>query len=132
MQQFHPDIPRYPKCPPDGAEVPSGKIWRGVKQLPLSEEHFKSHAELELPNCDREDCTHWGLSVWVSEDAVHHARQLHKYMRRWHIAAGKIDAKDGVIMRTSSQSQPDHYTFWKFYKHSVLPKFEIVMNPVKA
>jgi hypothetical protein len=131
MPDFHPDRPKSPKCPPDIARTPNEMVWRGVRELPLSEEHFKSHVELNLPNCDKADCTHWGLSVWVSEEAVEHARKLHRFIRRWYIAAGKIDKSDGKIMLTPSEAQPDHHTFWKFHDHPVAAKFAIVMEPAR-
>ena len=130
MPEFHPDRPKNPKCPPDEAQPANGMVWRGVPIPPLSEEHFKSHVEANLPNCNPENCTHWGLSIWVSEDHVHHARKIHKYMRRWHIASGTIGAEDGVIMPTPSTPQPFHHTWWKYHEHLVADKFAIVMQPV--
>jgi hypothetical protein len=129
MPDFHPDRPKNPKCPPNEAQFASGRVWRGVRELPLSEDHFKSHAELKLHNSNPEDCEHWGLSVWVSEDAVFHARKLFKFMRRWYIAVGVVDANDGKILPTPNAQQPDHHTFWKFHKHEVAGKFRIVMEP---
>lgn len=129
MPDFHPECPKNPKCPPDESQFANGVIWRGVKTPPLTEDHFKSHAELELPNCDKGNCTHWGLSVWVNEDDVQHARRLHRFIRRWHIVAGTVDANDGKIMPTPSINQPGHHTFWKFHDHAIAAKFQIVMQP---
>jgi hypothetical protein len=91
MAEFHPDCQKCPDCPPKEANPINGSIWRGVKELPLGENDFLSYAELELPNSDKQNCDHWGLSVWISEADVHHARGLHRYMRRWHVASGKVD-----------------------------------------
>jgi hypothetical protein len=132
MPDFHPDRPKSPICPPSDAKFYKGTIWRGVKNPPISEEDFKSHAERNAPNCDRGNCEHWGLSIWISEEAVKHARELHPKMigQRWHIAAGDVNASDGKIMATPSDGQPDHHTFWKYHGHSILSKFKIVMPPL--
>jgi hypothetical protein len=127
---FHPERPKNPECPPKDAEFVHGVVWRGVKQDPPVEKDFLSHAEQNLPNCDKQNCEHWGLSVWVSEAAVDHARGLHDYVRRWHIASGKLEPTDGKIMPTPRYEGDTHHTFWKFHGHSVLAKFSIVMPPL--
>lgn len=130
MPDFHPERPNHQECPPKEAKFADGTVWRGVRELPLGEKDFLSHAELNMPNCDKKNCEHWGLSVWVSEDDVNYARRLHHHVRRWHIAAGKLERGDGKITPTPSNKGANHHTFWKFYNHSVLAKFKIVMPPV--
>jgi hypothetical protein len=129
MPNFHPDFPQTPQCPPAEATAASGMVWRAVFKMPLCDEAFKSYAELGKPNCDRADCNAWGLSVWTSEAAVLHARKLMRHFRKRHIAAGTLDQNDGVLLPTPSSQQPDHHTFWKFHGHSVLAKFQVVMEP---
>lgn len=130
---FHPDIPKDPVCPPADAKPSKVLLYRGVREMPLDEnKDFTSHAELKRRNCNPKDCTHWGLSVWLTAEAVNHAREAIPFLKNWHIAAGTVDADDGVLMATPSEAQPDHYTFWKYKDRKIVDKFKIVMPPVPA
>jgi len=99
--------------------------------MPLDEkEHFTSHAELKRKNCNPKDCTHWGLSVWMTTEAVEHARKIMPWLSAWCIASGTLDVDDGVLMPTPNDGQPDHHTFWKYFGREIAGKFKIVMKPV--
>lgn len=124
---YHPKIPA--SCPPSTSTPASGPVYRGIRKSPISEQDFLSAAELEQHNSDAANCEHWGLSVWTDEAAVRHARELHGYMRRWHIALGTVANGDGMMLPTPNGGNPGHTTFWKVHGLKIAAKFTIVMAP---
>lgn len=128
---FNPDISQHcsDQCPPAAAELVVGPVYRGVRVLPVTEEDFKSDAELRRNGKDPADCLNWGLSVWRTEQAVVHARNTYRALRRWHIAKGELTGSEGMIMATPTNSQPQHHTLWKAAGINYLPLFAVVMNP---
>jgi hypothetical protein len=130
MADFNPAIKKAcgESCPPKDAKAVTLKIFRGIRSPPLTADDFLSHAELGLP-CDPANCEHWGLSVWLTERAVHHARGTYRPIRRWHIAAGTITPQDGVLMATPTTPQPEHHTFWKVFGKDISGSFTIVIVP---
>lgn len=91
--------------------------------MPLSERDFLSHAELGMPSADQENCTHWGLSVWRSSEAVTHARSIIPFMKKWSVARGQLHPEDGVMAPTPSEKQPEHFTFWKANSVQIAARF---------
>jgi hypothetical protein len=134
MHKYHPDMePLFgDTCPPQAAQPVDREVFRGVKSPVISANDFVSHAEGRLPNHDRTNCEHWGLSVWTSDAAVEHARKTFRVMRRWYIAKGKVTGADGVLLATPSGAQPEHHTFWKLFNHDIHDAFEVVLNPANS
>jgi hypothetical protein len=116
-------------CPPHAAQPVKGKVYRGIRQAPMGPNDFLSHVELGLAGARPEVCEHWGLSVWVSEAAVKHAREVYRPLRRWHVASANLTPADGVILATPSATQPDHHTFWRPLNRDLTTAFTIVLAP---
>lgn len=119
-------------CPPSAAGAVSGRVFRGIPTPPISHKDFKSHNELGARGADPKVCMKWGLSVWRSQEAVENARQLHNYMRQWHIAAGELNPADGVIAPTPNPKNPDHHTLWLEERVVCVDRFEIVLEPLET
>jgi hypothetical protein len=124
---FHDELPR--DCPPADAKATTQTIYRGVRRPPLSAADFVSVAEERGVRGDKSNCQCWGLSVWISREAAEHGRKVLPFMRKWHVASGEIEPADGLLLKTPSNSQPDHFTFWKCVGASLERKFEIVLYP---
>lgn len=124
---FNPDFPDT--CPPNDAQPANSTVYRQVNELPICEDHFLSHVELQKGRFDPTNCEHWGCSVWVDKEGVDHARSLIPHFRQTYILAGQVDHNDGVIKHTPKQKQERHHTFWKFFGHSVCAKFQVALNP---
>lgn len=131
MHKFNRNIPE--NCPPSVAKPVERLIYRGIKSPPISSNDFLSHRELG-EKCSAKgrygECDCWSLSVWVSEEAVNHARGISGRIKQWYIAAGKVSKTDGVLMATPSNSQPEHHSFFCDINSDLAPKFALVMNPV--
>lgn len=119
-------------CPPHEARAVNQKIYRGIRVPPIRENDFSSHAEMNAPSANLQDCTHWGLSVWVNEKAVYHARKTYRSLRKWHIAEGTVSEADGVLLATPSDKQPEHFTYWKAFGREISNLFKVVMAPSNA
>jgi hypothetical protein len=130
MPEYHPSIPKG--CPPDGAVCIEKTLYRGIKDLPLGEAAFLSHAEDPEATCDHSQCTSWGLSVWVTIADVRHAQSILGYTRYWAIAAGLVTPKDGALKKTPNAKQPNHHTFWKDCKVKLAGRFKIIQMPLKV
>jgi len=100
--------------------------------MPFSHDAFLSEAERGTPNADVALSISWGLSVWRSRDAVDHARSLFRHMRKWHVAMGEPGPTRGVILDTSSNRNPNHYTWWKPVAYDPTPEFQILLEPVST
>ena len=129
--QFNPDIAAScsDTCPPSEAAPVHQTVFRGIREPPVTANDFLSHAELEADGADPSSCEHWGLSVWVSEAAVAHARDVYRPLRKWHVASAELTPADGVILATPSAKQPDHHTLWKPLGRDLSTAFTIVMLP---
>jgi hypothetical protein len=126
--KYHPDIPVA--CPPKEATPTNGVVYRASKKASLEASDFASHAERKLRGYDPKVCQCWGLSVWVSEEAVETARKLFPVFRyKRFILSGALGVSDGVIMQTPSESQPEHHTFWKAIDRDVSAQFTVYLNP---
>src|ERR1700677_3297072 len=130
--EYHPDIPKLcaGQCPPAEAKPADRVVFRGIKKLPLGDKDFLSHVENKTNGYDASDCEHWGLSVWLTEEAAEHGRRLIRHMRKWHLAKGNIAESEGVFLNTPSNNQEEHYTFWKCLDASVTNKFAIALYPL--
>jgi hypothetical protein len=131
--EFNPDIPKAcgPTCPPSEAQPVNQKIYRGIRTPPVKPDDFLSHVELQLDS-DASNCEHWGLSVWVTRDAVDHAIKTFRPLRKWHIAEGVVNATDGVLLATPTGRQPQHHTFWKVFGKDLTGNFTIILAPANA
>jgi hypothetical protein len=115
-------------CPPSAAEAVTLKIYRGIRDGSITAQEFLSHVERELPS-DPTNCEHWGLSVWISEPAVEHARRTYRSVRRMQIAVGEVTPDDGVLLATPTKQQPEHHTFWKVFGKDFSHKFQVAWEP---
>lgn len=124
---FNPDISKHCSdvCPPVEAKPVKCELFRGIPELPMTEEHFMAHPEVGKP-CNPKKCTHWGLSVWTHEDDALHALELFPSMENWRIARGTVSHNDGVLLGTPNKRQPEHHTFWKSFGLSIVGKFSLV------
>lgn len=130
MPEYNPNFP--PSCPPKEAKPADGDVLRGIRPpLPITEKHFLSAVELNQSKCDAENCIHWGLSVWISQDDAQHARKIFPYMKKWYIAQGSVFPNDGVMLATPANKQPNHYTLWKAVDTQLHRRFRVVVCPVK-
>ena len=119
-------------CPPKEAQPANLTIYRGVRTPPVGPDDFLSHVEAQVDGNNPNDCEHWGLSVWVSMEAVEHARRTYRGIRRWYVAQGDVTEEDGVLLVTPSSRQPEHHTFWKVFGKDISGAFQIVLNPANA
>lgn len=124
------DPERPDACPPLDAEAPDGVIYRAVQSDPISADDFLSWVRAEKPSARRNDCRHWGLSVWTSLEAVIHARDISDSIAAQCIAAATLGRVDGVIKATPTKNQPEHHTLWCNVNVDVKGKFAIIMHPV--
>jgi hypothetical protein len=118
------------QCPPAEAAPADRVVFRGIKKLPLADKDFKSYVENKTKGYDVSNCAHWGLSVWLTEEAAEHGRRLMNHMRKWHVARGNISTEDGVFLNTPRNDQEEHYTFWKCFNVPMTNKFTIVLYPI--
>lgn len=119
-------------CPPVDAVPVQGDVYRGCRTADLSDQDFLSFGELRSARHDPSLCAVWGLSVWVSQEAVEFARANMPYVRKWHIHRGNLSPEHGVIIATPSAQQPEHHTFWKDRNQSVAALFELYLEPEAA
>lgn len=124
--QFDPD--RVRDCPPTDALQADATIYRHVKKFPASEDDFASDVKAKKKNADPAKCNHWGCSVWTDEKAVYHALELFDFLGKKFIVVGEITSADGAIKNTGSNSQPEHYTFWKACGRQIAANFSIFMQ----
>lgn len=128
MPTYHPDRPKG--CPCQGATSHTGKMYRGVRRSTIAPIDFLSHGERPRAKCDRTKCKPWGLSVWVDIEDVHFARNASTFLRDQYIAEGDVTPVDGCILKTPSNEQENHYTFWKDINVDFVPRFRVILNPV--
>lgn len=128
--ELHDGLPEA--CPSEMAKPVAGPLYRGIKnikKMPLSESTFFSHRKLNI-KCDEPECECWGLSVWLTRDAVTHALNTFDFMKKkWHIAYGELNNEDGLILHTPSEAQPEHHTFWRDTRREFAARFHIVIYP---
>ena len=126
---FHPDSPD--DCPPNDAVPANREVFRKIDDLPIRADHFLSHNEVGNV-ADLASCLHWGCSVWVSEEDVHHARKIIPPFRRKHIIRGDVTPEDGRIKHTPGTKQPNHHTFWKVFGRDISGSFQVFLEPEVA
>ena len=81
---------------------------------------------------DPNDCRGWGLSVWLEEADVRHAREIVPFFRTCSIVRFDVDVSDGVLMPTPSKDQPNHHTYWKRVDAQLSAEdFSLVIGPEK-
>lgn len=129
MKTFKQGTP--PGCPADNTPDASGTIFRACDTNPPSEEDLTSHAHSTLArkrrNVDPAKCTHWGLSVWITEQDVQHARELHDWIQRKTICKLAVTPSDGKLAQTGASS---HHTFWPYEGVDLASRFEIFLSNV--
>jgi hypothetical protein len=131
--QFNPEmVEKCPNCPPAAAIAINQELYRGIKRPPIDDVDFMSWVENPDIAGDPQNCQHWGLSVWKARIDAEHARRVHNYMRKWHIASGFVDERDGVFMETPRDECPEHCTFWVKHNMNIKSKFKIAMYPLNG
>jgi hypothetical protein len=127
--KLHSGLPKG--CPPQEAAPVDGDIFIGVRQLPLSDQNFRSQNENGHKDADPNTCQRWGLSCWRSLDAAKSAQKLFWFMKNWHIACGRVDSNDGFILATPNPKNPKHHTWWINQDENFSTRFSIVSAPVE-
>lgn len=125
--EFNGGMPKH--CPPVEVAPFAGEILRAVPTEPILENHFLSHAEMGK-KCDIQECESWGLSVWLSKEAAVHARAAFKnlFSKRF-IVKISVNEHDGRLLKTPSNAQPEHHTFWKSSAAQFASRAEVIMKP---
>jgi len=124
---FGPHLPG--DCPPTDAIPVTGAVFLGVPGLPITESHFRSYKEKGKKVRKGKECEGCSISVWTSEEAVEHAREVFSHMKDWYIARAELDRADGVILKTPSTNQPLHCSFWRDVRAQLETKFSIWASP---
>lgn len=130
MSDYNDNIPNH--CLPLSGLGGDHTIYRAVGKTPdVTSENCKSHAELGK-RCNLNCCNAWGLSVWLSENDVNHARGLFKFLARQYVVRGMIKENQGCLKHTPSNPQPNHYTFWKKTSETILLNSQVTHSPAKG
>jgi hypothetical protein len=113
-------------CPGDAAKEFTGTIFRACATNPPTDEDFTSHAHStkawKRKKANPTDCSHWGLSVWVSAEDVRHACTLFSWLRCKVIFRGQIRPVDGRLAQTGTIP---HHTFWPYDKIDLISRFQL-------
>jgi hypothetical protein len=92
----------------------TGTIYRRVSKPPhpITTADFYSSKE---KNDDAQDrvCQRWGTSVWINIAHLQHDMEVIPYLRTYRFVAVDILPHHGVILKTHSNSLPEHRTFWR-------------------
>jgi hypothetical protein len=124
--------PLPPCCPPAEAVEVNAKLLRACDSDPPTDEDFTSHVESALPRkkkrANPEKCNHWGLSVWISEEAAAHAQSLFEWLKRKYLFSGELTPEDGKLAQTG---KPDHHTFWPYSGVDLIGRFRLVRPPFR-
>ena len=118
-------------CPPNDAELAPVVIFRALEQEKISDGDVVSWVMGNHPSAKRDNCRHWGLSCWMSVEAVQHARKTYPSLKDKVIAMGNMLAGDGKVKSTPSKPQPLHCTFWYNTLVDLKPRFSDFMGPEK-
>jgi hypothetical protein len=104
-----------PNCPPGGAALADGIVYRFVAKDPVDPEDFLSHHELGLA-LQSNPCRRCSLSVYKSlEVARARLRDLRKRNPKRaerSIARGTLTPADGRMMQAGND--PEHHEWWAF------------------
>lgn len=123
--QFHPDIIKA--CPPADAVPASGFLYRKVDALPATKNDFISDVERRGGDPSRCDC--WGCSIWTTAAAADEALELFPYWKKKYIVRVDLQHSDGVIKKTPTNRQDDHFTFWRDFRVDISPRQKIHYRP---
>lgn len=121
--EFHPNLPA--DCPLPGAQPHVGIMYRALKAAEPTEWDFTSDAERAREGYSVEDCLNWGLSVWVSEGGVEHARRIIKGFHKKCVVRVVVGVADGLLLATPTDNQPEHHTYWKGANCQLCAKAEV-------
>ena len=128
MQGYTFAVQGLDNCPPADAEPVSCIIYRGVRNIPPQENDFLSHKEAGI-KCRGPECQCWGSSVWLTREAVEHARMASPWVRQnLHIVEFQSEDSDGVIMATPNKQQPQHHTYWRNTTKTFSSRCNLVLN----
>jgi hypothetical protein len=128
--QFHAGLPDA--CPLPNAEAVTKRVYRAIRKDAPVPYDFESEAERQKYANGSGPCFHWGLSTWVSMEAVTHARAIVKGFNKKCIVGFDATPTDGVIAHTPSPSQPDHHTFWKVVNVDLCPRCTVEVKGEKS
>jgi hypothetical protein len=126
---YHPDIPKG--CPPESADSPRTIVYSAVHSFPVAEKELLSDAEKNRRGTDKAKCVNWGLSVWISEDAVAFAREILSFTRERYIVELNLIGTEGKIQHTPTNAQPEHYTFWRHHGLALAAQCQIYLPPLQ-
>lgn len=125
--KFDDGIPEF--CPPVESEDTIGDFYRAIEELPISRDDFLSYVSAGKASAKKNNCQHWGLSVWVSLEDALHARNINAHMKNMYISRGTLATNDGKFLATPSKKQPQHHTLWYDIEVELFKKFTIVCDP---
>ena len=118
-------------CPPVEAVPTDLEVWRTVNSLPPKATDFLSDIETNKKCRDKANCLHWGCSIWPSEEAAIHARDLFGWVRAKFVVKVRLVPTDGQILSTPTRDQPEHSTFWKDTRVDLSTKSSVAFSPEK-
>lgn len=118
-------------CPGDAADERPAALFRACIDHPPSVEDYTPHNESTLPakmrRADPENCIGWGLSVWVNEDELLHARQhVMPWMMRRYIFRSDVNVAEG---RLSDRGASGHHTYWAYQQTDVRARAVLFLEP---
>lgn len=125
---YHPDSPS--DCPTSLATSPKGPVYRAVRKFPVEANDLLSDAERNRKGTDKANCINWGLSVWLTPEAVQYARDILPFTRERYIVDLVPTAADGRIQHTPTGNQPEHHTFWRFAGRDLTSQCQMLLAPV--
>ena len=112
-------------CPEPLAEAKHKWVYRAIRSVAPTPFDFESEAERRKYKDGSGNCVAWGLSAWVSLDAVVQARKIVPGFDRKCIVGFDATPADGVIAGTPTLTQPEHHTFWKAVDVDLCPRCTI-------
>lgn len=121
--KFHGGLPD--DCPLPTAGAVNKRVYRAILRKSPTPYDFESEAERRKYPDKTGLCLAWGLSTWISLDAVALARDIVPGFGRKCIMGFDATPSDGVLAHTPRHTQPEHHTFWKAVDIDLCPRCTI-------
>ena len=126
---FRANLPAH--CPGDEAYEQAATLYRVCRSNPPTDEDYRPHNESTVPQkqrmADPLKCAPWGLSVWVSEAEIRHARNhVMPWMQRQYVYSCAVNDDEG---RLSAPGSNGHHTYWPYENTDLRARSVLVMTP---
>jgi hypothetical protein len=126
---YRADLPAH--CPGDDAFERDARLFRACRGNPPTDEDYRPHNESAVPQkrrkADANNCAGWGLSVWVDEAELRHAREhVMPWMKRAYIFRSDVAAHEG---RLSAPGGNGHHTYWPYAQTDLRVRASLFLNP---